>query len=242
IPTPTASRGRATCSRRGRPGTRWSGCAGPALVLPDDADHDALDHDVALVHPQRGHRRVRRLEADPTAGFTIELFDCGARPLHQGYHRLAVVGLVALVHDDEVAVLDVLVDHRLAADLEDVAAAATRDELVGHRDGVPAGDRLDRRPGGDEPEQRQLRRAGLTLGGCDLDRATFVVRPVDVALALQVGEMLVHRGEGAEVEPPGDFLEAWSVALLRDVPGDEVEDLALTTGERHAGSRRETEA
>src|SRR2546430_8049541 len=64
---------------------------------------------------------------------------------------------------------------------------------------------------------------------------------VDVALALQIREMLVHSGERAEREARGDFLEARREPVPRDVPGDEIEDLALTASERHAVSRTETE-
>src|SRR5437867_630411 len=167
------------------PGDR-AGTVGTALVPPDDADDDALDHDIALVYAQRGHGRIRRLQPDPAAGLAIELLDRGAGPVHQGDHRLTVVGLAPLVHDDVVAVLDVLVDHRLAPDFEDVASAATRHELVGHGDRIGARYRLDRRSGGDQAEQRQVRRPRLAFGWHDLDRATLVVRAVDVAFALEV--------------------------------------------------------
>src|SRR2546425_5349723 len=70
------------------------------------------------VHAQRAHRGIRGLEPDPAARLAIELLDRRARAVDQRHHGLAVVGLVALVHDDEVTVLDVLVDHGLAAHLE----------------------------------------------------------------------------------------------------------------------------
>src|SRR5207249_9657228 len=241
LPTTRASPGRARRSRRGRDGPCWSGCGARALVFPNDADDHPLHRDVALVHAQRAHRGIRGLEPDPAARLAIELLDRRARAVDQRHHGLAVVGLVALVHDDEVTVLDVLVDHGLAAHLEDVTAAAAREELVGHGEGVVAGHRFDGLSGRDQSEERQLRGAGLALGWHHLDGAALVMGAVDVALALQIREMLVHSGERAEREARGDFLEARREPVPRDVPGDEIEDLALTASERHAVSRTETE-
>src|SRR5256886_6577523 len=144
-PTPTraASHGHARWCGRGRVAKRWNDCAA-RLIPPDDAHDDALNRDVALVETQRRHGGIRRLEPDPASGLTIETLDGGARALHQRDHGLAVVGLVALVHHDEITVLDVLVDHRLTPDLQHVAAAAAGYQLVGHRDSVAPAHRLDR--------------------------------------------------------------------------------------------------
>ena len=85
--------------------------------------------------------------------------------VNQGDHHLPVVGLVTFVHDDEVAITDLLVDHRGAADLKHVAAPAARDQLVRDRDRVVADDGLDRFARRHEAEQRQLGGPGLALGG-----------------------------------------------------------------------------
>src|SRR2546430_17478243 len=90
--------------------------------------------------------------------------------------------------------------------------------------------------------QRQLARAALTARRYDLDAATVVVSAADVALALQVGQVLVHRGERAKGEALRDLLETRRIPLGGDLPGDEIENLALTAGERHSFSRTETEA
>src|SRR3989440_675605 len=130
LPTRTGWLGRAGRSERGGRMPPWSGCvARRRLELPDDPDHDALHHDVALVDAQRIDGRVRGLESDPAPGLAVESFHGGAGAVHERDDGLAVVGLITLVYDDEVAVLDVLVDHRLPADLEHVAAAAAGDEL-----------------------------------------------------------------------------------------------------------------
>ena len=135
--------------------------------------------------------------------------------------------------DDVIPVLDVLVDHRRAAHFENVAPPATREQLIGDRDGVGAADCLDRLAGGDQPEQRQLGGAGLPLGRDDLDRATLVPGAADEALALQVREMLVHRGERLKGEPLSDLLETRGIPLVADVLLEIVQDLTLALGERH---------
>src|SRR5207247_2151365 len=117
----------------------------------DPADHGLAVDDLtglAGAEPPANAARIERLlgdglEPDPPAGFPIEALDRGARAVHQRDHRLAVVGLVALVDHDEVAVFDVLVDHRLTAYLQDVAPATAGNQLVGHRDRVRAAHRFD---------------------------------------------------------------------------------------------------
>src|SRR3989441_12365073 len=153
--TPTAWRARARSCVRARAERPSSACAA-RLVLPDDAHHHALDHDVALVDAERRHGGVRGLEPDPPARLAIEPLDRGARAVHQRDHRLAVVGLVALVDHDEVAVLDGLVDHRLTAYLQHVPPTAAGNQLVGHREGVRTADRLEWRACADQTDKRQI--------------------------------------------------------------------------------------
>ena len=81
-------------------------------VLADDPDHDALDQHVALLEAHRLHGGVGRLQADPAAGLAIELLDGGLAAVDQRDDHLAVLGGLLAVHHDDVAVQDVLVDHR----------------------------------------------------------------------------------------------------------------------------------
>src|SRR5436309_44717 len=238
---PKGSGARAKSSRRAlrvRPST---GCARRRLVFPDDADDHSLHDDVALVEAERLQVLIGRLQPDPPARFPVETLDRGALSMDQRDHRLAGVGLVPLLDHDVIAILDVLVDHRVPANLQDVAASASREQLVWDRDGFVAGHGLDWRSRRDESQQRQLRRAGLALGWNDLDRAALVMRPPDVPFALEVGEVFVHGGQRLEPELAGDLLEARSVPLFFDVFRDVIEDLALAPRDRHAGSRRFTE-
>ena len=226
---------------------RWSGCGGraplptppsPRLVLPDDADDDALHDDVALVYADRSHRRVRRLQPDPATGLAIVPLHRRVLAMNQRDDRRAVVGLIPLMDDHEIAVLDVLVDHGRAAHFEHIAPATTREQLVGYGDRIGPADCFDRLAGRDQPEERELGGAGLALGGNDLDGPALVVSAPDVPFALEIGEVLVHGGERLEPEALGDFLEARGIALVPDVALEVVQDLALAPSERHLVSRK----
>src|SRR3954468_2749209 len=127
-------------------------------VLPHHSDDDALDLYLIGIDEDRLHRGVGRLQADLVAGVAVELLERDVRAADQRDHHLAVVGALAILDHDEVAVADLLVDHRIAADAEDVGVALA-DEVFGHREGFVRGDRFDRQAGGDIAEQRQLDRA-----------------------------------------------------------------------------------
>src|SRR5258705_3688951 len=234
--SPKGSGARARWSHRGGRGRGSLHCQKQPLVFPDDAAHHALDDDVALIQPERLHLVVGRLQPDPPAGLAVKPLHRGSLTIDQGKHSLAGLGLVAFLNDDVVAVLDVLVDHRIAAHLEDVAAPASRQQLVGYGDRLVTRDRLDRSTGGDQPEQRQLRGPGLPLGRDDFDRPALVVRAPDVPFALEIGEVLVNGRQRLEAKLAGNLLEAGGVPLLFDVLPDVVEDLALASRDRHFGS------
>src|SRR5207247_3287831 len=115
---------RGLAARSGRDGRMppWSGCvARRRLELPDDPDHDALHHDVALVDAQRIDGRVRGLESDPAPGLAVESFHGGAGAVHERDDGLAVVGLVTRLDDDEVEVRCVFVYNILGAERADVS-------------------------------------------------------------------------------------------------------------------------
>src|SRR6266853_1087959 len=99
--------------------------------------------------------------------------------------------------------------------------------------GIVAGEGLDGVASRDVAQERQLGGAGLTLGGNDLDAAALVMIAVDVAFALEVGEVLMHRGERLESELAGDLLETGCIAVVGDVARDVVENLVLTAREWH---------
>src|SRR5438270_496018 len=253
--TRTGSHGHARWCARGRVAQRWKACVarpmpfqlsaadrvtsvarhrvGTALVPPDDAHHDPLNRNVALVETERRHGGIRGLEPDPASRLPIESLDGGARALHQRDHGLAVVGLVALVDHDEIAVLDVLVDHRLTPHLQHVAAAAAGYQLVGHRDGVVAAHRLDRLAGSaalaPEPRRFAPARAGPTVGVIaevkrrspsagaireDLDPATHA-RAYEHGGAVAISVLTDERHFGGTLDDLSRVVRCVSVPVLR---------------------------
>ena len=98
------------------------------------------------------------------------------------------------------------------------------------------GDGLDRHAGGDVAEQRQLDRAAAGAAGQQLHRAAAVPGALDEPLLLEVGQVLVDRGQRRQAEAAADFLQARRVAVLLDELVEVVENLALAFGERLHGA------
>ena len=177
-------------------------------------DHDALNEHIAFLEPHGLHGGVGRLQADPAAGFAVELLDGGLGAVDQRDDHFAVLGGLPAMHHHEVAIADMLVDHRVALNPQRVVGPAPREHIVGDGDRLLVHQRLDREARGHLAQKRDLGRRRRAAGRQNLDGAAFVVGPPDVALALEVGEVLVHRGERLEAEVLGDFLEARGVALI----------------------------
>ena len=188
-----------------------------SLVPPHHPDDDSLNRDVVLVDVDRLHRLVRRLETDATVALAIVLLDRGRRAVHERDDHLAVVGALALVDDDEVAVADLLVDHRVAADAKHVVAAASADERLGNARRSRCSSASIGIPAATRSEQRKLDRPRRRLARQDLDGATLIVAALDVALALEIGEVLVHRRQRVVAEILRDLLEARREAVLLGV-------------------------
>jgi hypothetical protein len=102
-----------------------------ALVLPDDTHYDALDLHLCGFHDERCHGDVRRLESHAVAGFAIELLDGGRVVADEGHDHLPVLSGVLGAHHDVVPVPDLLVDHRVALDLEDVVVVPAAHHVGG---------------------------------------------------------------------------------------------------------------
>src|SRR6187401_262739 len=82
-----------------------------ALVLPHDADDNALHLDAVRFQHDRLHRWVGGLQPDAPI-FAIELLQRHVGTAHEGNHHLAVVGGFTVFDDDEVTIANLLVDHR----------------------------------------------------------------------------------------------------------------------------------
>src|SRR3954451_16375814 len=96
--------------------------ASNALVPPHHAHDHALHLHLIRVDHDGLHGGIRRLQSD-TPVFAIELLQRDVEAADQRNHHLAVVGALSISDDDVVAVADLLVDHRISLDTEDVAVA-----------------------------------------------------------------------------------------------------------------------
>ena len=98
--------------------------------------------------------RVRRHQPH-LAAVLVEALQRALFAADQRDHRLAGARRLARLEHDDVAVDDVVVDHRVAGDAQREALAA-RDQIRRDRDRVGSRDGLDRPARGDAAEQRDL--------------------------------------------------------------------------------------
>src|SRR5688572_13219260 len=126
-----------------------------ALVATKHADHDALHLALVGVDDARLHALVGRLEADLVAAFLVEALERGLAAVEQGHDLLAVARALAALDDDVVAVAEVVVDHAVAADAQDVHPVLRVEHLL-EVELLAVFDGLDGGAGGDVAEQREL--------------------------------------------------------------------------------------
>src|SRR5215218_8086001 len=131
-----------------------------SVVASEDADHDALDLAAVGLEDPRLHAAVGGLEADLAAGLLVEALEGGFAVVDEGDDLLAVAGVLAPLDHDVVAVAEVVVDHALAADAEDVDAGLGVEQLL-QVELFAVLHRLDGRAGGDVAEERELGAAVL---------------------------------------------------------------------------------
>jgi len=203
------------------------------LVLPDDTHHDALDLHLSGLHDERGHGGVRGLEPHTVAGLAIEFLYGGRVAADEGHDHLPILGSVLGAYHDVVPVPDLLVDHRITLDLEDVVVSPASYHVWGDGQRLGLGNGLDRDSCRDQAEERQLDCLGPDLRLHHLDRTALVVGLPYVSFPLQIRQVLVHRCERGVVEVVRDLLEAGSVPSLTDEPVDVVEDLFLPLRQGH---------
>src|SRR5438552_5293666 len=131
------------------------------VVSPQKPDQPALHLDPVGTENARLVRLVGGLERDRGAA--------PAQPL-QGYLFVvdqrddegAVIGGIAALDDDRIAIVDAGIDHAVAGDLQRIMLASPSEQAAGDRDGgalVAQG--LDRRAGGDAAVERQVGRGGV---------------------------------------------------------------------------------
>src|SRR5690606_1889941 len=123
--------------------SRGAGAPGPpgSSEAPDDAAHDAAD--LHLVDVDRLHLRVGRLQPHAAVGLAVVALQGRFLVGKDGDDDVAVARRALALDDDEVAVRDVVLDHRVAAHLQQVVVRAGGNQLV-EPDLSAILDRLDR--------------------------------------------------------------------------------------------------
>src|SRR5258705_3628229 len=200
------------------------------LILPHHTDDNPLHLDMIRIDHQRLHCRIGRLQAHAPV-LPIELLQRDIRAAEECDNHFPVVGGFAVLDDDEFAIADVLVNHRIALDAQHIGVALARQRFR-NGDGFAAGHRFNRRAGGDEAKKRELERATSCTRRHELDRSAPVPGAANKTFLLQVGQMLVDRRERRQVEATSDFLQAWRIAVVLNELVQVVEDFTLPFRER----------
>lgn len=191
--------------------------------------------DLFGVDEDRLHGGVRRLQADTTARVAVELFQRDVRAAQQRDDHFAVIHGLSVLNDDVIAIADLLINHGLAPDAQDVRVALPH-EVVRHGDGLGRRHRFNGKPSSDVAEQRELDRAAARTSLDHFNRSASIPGALDEAFFLQVRQVLMNRGERREAESLADFLEAGRVTVLLNELIEVVQDFALSFREReHRG-------
>ena len=148
-------------------------------------------------------------------------------------------GVQLLAHEDEVAVEDAVLDHRLAlhAQREHLAVWPTKKRSTFTVSSMFS-TASSGCAGGDAPEERHVdhvlvaaRRAHRTARADRPQRARLQVLALQVALLLERAQVIVHAVRRTDAEVQADLAQGRRVAAIADGLRDEVEDLALAIRE-----------
>lgn len=124
------------------------------------------------------------------------------------------------------------VAHGVAADFEGEDLTVADDVAEG--DTFGGFDGFDGLAGGDASEEGEAVVAFFgRAGGEDVDGAAAVVCALEEALILEIGDVFMDGGEGAESQAGGDLLVGGGVAVLLGEAGEKVDDLFLTPRDSH---------
>src|SRR5215212_706910 len=222
----------------GRPasGVRGSQGGEPLLQVADDRDDLALDPELVRIDEDRLHRGVRGLESDPVALSVQPLQGRGAarRRLlahQQRYHDVAVLGRLLGTNHHQVAVVDQILDHRLALDLERVAAVRHRPDA--HlQEIVVLLHRLDRLTSGNPPHDRDP--DGGRSGGRHLPDHAEPARDFAVAAdqpaPFERPQVVVDHRRRRDADRLPDLADARRIAVVGGVLHHELKNLLLPFG------------
>ena len=179
-----------------------------------------------MIAEDRLHRLVGGFEADPVA-VPIDLLEGRLAVLVAHGHDLPVSGLFLLLDHHEIAVGDVLLDHRIAADHEGELVVGVGP--VVERQLVILLDRLDRLTGRDPADELQsLGAAGHRRIFQQLDRARHIRLAMDQPLLLQGLEVAHHAIGAFDMKMRADLPDGRPVAPPLDLAPDERVDFSLS--------------
>src|SRR5947209_8415811 len=211
-----------------------------ALQFADDGFDSADDGDIVGVDWRHGG--VLRLEPDAPV-LAVEPLD-GRLAVDHGDDDLAVVRVGARLDDDQIAVQDRRVDHRVAFDAQHEAAGPRhprrrQDELVFEVLG-----RGDRHAGRDAPDQRERRRLDgreLVLVARRDERARFGRIALEEPAPLERLQVRLHRRRGREPDALADLAHRLRVPALGRERADRREDPLLLLRRRPFGHQSRLE-
>ena len=215
---------------------RLSGCS----VSPHDADHDSLHLHLVRRDDDRLHGRIGWLQTH-MAVLAIELLQRHVVPPSRA------ITISPLSADFRSSTMTKSPSRICSSIIELPAPAARRYPARPTMSSGTAIVSLRQPPRWARPRRRTraaaVRRARLPFESDELDRSAAVPCALDEPLLLQVGQVLVHRGQRRQTEPAADFLEARRIAVLLNELIQVIEDLALALGEReHARMIRKQKA
>jgi hypothetical protein len=202
-------------------------------VFTQDPKDLALDSNVGCGSVDGGHLGVGGLKADPVA-LAVEALEGGVGAVDESDDDLAFASGACALDEDVIPGDDVLVTHGVAADLQGKDFPVADDVIQG--DALRGFDGFNWLAGSDATEQREA--VGAFLAGTHrqhVDGAAAIVSALEEALVLQIGDVFVNGGKGAEAESTGDFFIGGRVSVLLGEAGEEVDDLFLPPRYSHAG-------
>lgn len=193
---------------------------------PDD---DSLNLHILFSGEDRLHLLVRGLEAYLPVGLTEEPLQ-RRLALNQCRHHLTVLGVLATMDDDEVAVMNSVVDHRASVHTKDEVLPLLR-ERFGNGNDLVARQHLDGTACRDPPVQRNLDRSRNSgFIGHD-ERTALVPSPDQNPLLHEESDVLLKCSERGVTESLADFSLSGRDSPVVAIAPDEIDDFLLPLGQ-----------
>jgi competence protein ComEC len=251
--------------RHARLWPRRAVAAAPRSVAADQADEATLHLDHMVGKDARLIGRVGRFQRDGAA-VAAKALQGSFLIIDQRHDDIAILGGDLFADDDDVAIVDARLDHRIALHLQRVMLATAREHGAGHGDVVrDLADRLDRDAGGDAAHDGDFgsvdgldRDRGVGLGGLvarddagrkagafhrfgqlhDLDRAGAVGQAADEAPLFQRRDQAVDAGFRAQIQRLLHLVKGGGHAIHIHAHADEIQQFQLLASQHQRGLRQ----